>query len=222
MSESFYEKWEKLVTRVARAISYDYPDVEAEDLAQGLYLRILELGWTNPDDESVVPMLRKFAKNQAAKDRAEHLILSPQYSYQTSDVRRILRNVFGDWIKSPSFTHSDDDGQALPTRDAHSADYDSILVEYSDVKRAWELTPKHYRKIIFEKYALGYEFDDAGERRLRRAVARLCDYLNTYQPRSSHVGPGSQRVIRNAQAQYLIRKDYSASDDVPGRFDRDL
>lgn len=218
MSENFYETWSPIAKRIAKSVAYDYPDVEAEDLEQDLYVKILSLGWQNPDDQSVVPILRKTAKDQAAKERAEHLIQSPQYSYRTSDVRRILKRVFDDWVSSSSFTNTDDEGAALPNHD-HTVDYDDLLVEYSDVKRAWEMTPLHYRKVIFERYALNWEFDSAGERKVQRAVARLTDCLNTYQPRSRHDGPGSRREISNARARFLIDAHWGTG-TAPGNYDR--
>lgn len=221
MSEDLYTRWKDKVTRVAANVSRDYPDVEAEDIEQDLWLIILEKGWTEPGDKSVTTILKRVARGKANQYRAEHLTASPQYAYRPSEVRSFLYRIFDYdyWIQYSAPTSSNREGEEWPqwglanywgvaedfNNNGHfnrlpkavgadgdmmliggvsapDMDYDDRLSVLIDVKRVWERLPKNARRIIFEKYALGYEFEksSAKERQLIRAVDRLTGLLNSY------------------------------------------
>lgn len=207
MSKDIYTTWKDIVERIARFVSYDFPDVEAEDLEQDLWVEILERGINNPDDHINVMFLKKFAKSTAMRYRAEHLILSPQYNYRVSDVRRILETVFeyNSWIQLAEREESNV-GSSNRTNRELSYSLDDIIVSHSDVKRAWERMPHQYKTAIFERYALGDVPPNgtAKRRQLNRAEVRLTETLNTYTPRSNHQGPGSRKIANNALARYII------------------
>lgn len=209
MSNNFYETWSGLVERIARFTSYDFPDIEPQDLEQDLYEEVLKRKWENADEFGAVAILRKVAKDKAMQYRSQHLILSPQYNYRTSDVKKILEKVFAyeDWKPKRSFTEVEEDGVTVPVEQVMEPHYDldEILISHSDVKRAWESLPYNYRKIIFLRFALGdHPETDAGQRQLHRAVERLTDILNRYRGTTSHNGIGSRRAISNARARYIL------------------
>lgn len=110
-----YSTWRSAVERTARYVARDFPGVEQEDLQQDLWGVIIEQGWTEPDDKTVLHALRTVARVQAYKYRTEQLSISPQYAYQPSEVRSILKKVFDhqDWPRrSVSAYGSDGDGKA--------------------------------------------------------------------------------------------------------------
>jgi hypothetical protein len=223
MTENFYDIWSPVVERVARWVVADFPDVEPDDLTQDLYVEIMERHWTDPQDKRVNTVLVKVAKDKALKYRAEHLILSPQYNYRTSDVRRILKRVFEhqDWIKGSQWPDCDPEGAVAPPRSNSEPSYslDETLVEFSDVKYAWERLPLGTRKTLFSRYCLGEEATSKSEeRKIQRAVVKLTDYLNTYQSRRGHEGPGSRRIPTQAHAAAIVSTDYSPSSRSPSSY----
>lgn len=217
---TFYDTWSPVTSRIARYVAYDFPDVESEDLAQDLLVEVLNRGWENesPDNQRITLILKKVAKSRAAQYRAEHYILSPQFNYRISDVRRILETVFeaNDWLKAALSARAE-----VGSRSSGEPSYnmDEVLVSHSDVHRAWKRLPHQYKVAIFLRYGLKEdpETENAG-RQLRRAVARLTETLNSYQPRSVHEGPGSRSIASNARAEYLIRADYNPSNTSPGSY----
>ena len=212
MSKSFFEKWDDVVGRVARYVCHDYPDVEVDDIKQDLFEEVLKRGWTNPNAQATSVILRLVAKEQAAKYRNKHLILSPQYNYRISEVRKILERVFAyeDWLPQRGAVSVDDEGVVLPVdKGEPSYEMDETLVVHSDIKSAWEQLPPNYKELIFKRYALNMmPQSEAEEQQTRRALYRMIDILNSYSPRRSHDGPGSRRVINNAHARYITKSDY--------------
>lgn len=198
MTADKYTLWEDIVAKTSRFVARDFPDVSSDDLFQDLMMYVLSnKNLRNPDGEHVASGLYKRCVKFAWEYRKQSLYLTSQYSYRTSDVRKILETLFDyrDW------THS-----FLPD-DARSLSDDDRLVVNSDVKRAYETLSEIYQVSIFKRYALKQIPTATGDKeRLRRAVERMADYLNFYKsvtPRS-HEGPGSRRVISNATARYII------------------
>jgi hypothetical protein len=213
MNSDVYEVWNPLISRIARYVSSDFPDIETEDLSQDLFCFVLERGWERPENQPSEYILRRVARMKAAGYRAEHLTLSAQYAYRTSEVRQILEHLFDreDWprrsvaaapidgreVAQWGLLEADREGFAEPqgaygrrprvdgddlieARTSPDVDWDDLLVAFVDVQRAWQHLPVEYKKVLFERYGLGESFDASGERRVRRAVARLTDILNSY------------------------------------------
>lgn len=208
MSEDMYTKWKDIIKKIARFVAYDYPDVEVADLEQDLWVEVMERSLSNPYEDTSIKFLRKYAKSRANQYRAEHLILSPQFNYRVSDVRRILDTVFdhNDWVEAATREE-----ESVGTRSGREPSYnlDEVIITHSDVKRAWALLPHQYKVAIFERYGLGDIPDSTSSegRKLRRAETRLTEMLNTYHPKSNHQGPGSRKIIGNALARYIIDND---------------
>lgn len=199
MSEDVISLWRDAIKRTAGFVSRDFPDLEKEDLQQELYAFILKNHETleSPDKPGSTVVLMKVAKQYAWNQRKEHLQLSPQYSYRTSDIKAILESVFDsrDWsnVQIPD--------------DAKSEFNDVFLEVNCDVKRAWESLGYAQRKVIFEKYALGQFPDgDTARKRLNRAIEKLTDNLNWYQKQPHRDYVGSRRTITNANARYILGK----------------
>lgn len=197
MAEDIISLWRDLVERTASFISRDFPDVEREELVQQLFLFVVENGkyLKEPTQVGSAKALSRAAKQYAWDQRKEHLTLSSQYSYRTSDVKYILETVFDarDW-----------EGVRVP-EDAQSEFNDVFLEINSDVKRAWEKLGYAQKQVIFRKYALGWEPETQTEtKRLYRAIVALTDNLNWYQHPKGHQHVGTRRAITNANARYNI------------------
>jgi DNA-directed RNA polymerase specialized sigma24 family protein len=199
-----YGPWKSTVRRVAGAIARDYPDSSFDDIAQDLWVEIYKEGWESPNP-GLAAILKKVATRKAMEYRAQALVLSAQYSYQVRDVRKILDRVFEYrlWAPDSGSPSSDPDKPLRRGGGEPSYSMDDQMTTYSDVKRAWERLPVEYRRIIFEKHVLGEEFERGSgrERTYYRAVARLTDVLNSYQPRRTAAG-----AVSNSKARYILEQ----------------
>lgn len=199
MSDNLIEVWGDAIRRTANFVGSDFPDVSPEDLRQELYLFVLaHPTLESPDKPGSTKVLMKAARQYAWDQRREHLQLSAQYSYRTSDVRAILETVFD---------RSQWEGVAVPD-DARSEFNDVFLEINVDVKRGWESLGYSQRRVIFQKYALGWQFDrgSAEAQRLARAVNKLTDAINFYQKQPDRDYVGSRKAITTANAHYKISK----------------
>lgn len=199
MSDNLIEVWGDTIKRTANFVARDFPDVEREDLRQELYLFVLaHPTLESPEKPGSTVVLAKAAKMYAWNQRKQHLQLTAQYSYRTSDVRAILETVF-----EPSAW----EGVNVP-EDAKSEFNDVFLEINCDVKRAWESLGYAMKQTIFKKYALGWEFErgSAESKRLSRAIERLTDNLNFYRKPPDRDYVGSRKVITSANARYNVSK----------------
>lgn len=181
MSETIYDRWKSTVRRVAQRVARDYPDVEAEDLEQDLWVAITEMKWDKIFGKRV-KLLTKIAHRKAGEYRAQHLIISPQFAYRVSHVREILNHVFDreNWVKIPPMIGNPGDTTPRKRGTEPSYNIDELLAEYSDVARAWKRLPVQYKRLILRKHGLDEEFErgSSEERTYYRAVARLTDIIN--------------------------------------------
>jgi len=194
MSEDFYSVWEGDVSRIATFVAKDFPDVDAEDISQEMMLWLWEKGrvkFNNPDAAGASTALFWLAKKIAGDYRRQHLTISSQYSYKTSDVKQILESIFSveDWAT------------AFIPEDCRAEEFDEHMAIYSDVAWAYENLPAQYQNAIYGRYYHGieYESDSNGRRTLNRAIEKLADVLNTYSR-----GDRRRVAISNANARYII------------------
>lgn len=205
--DEFYKTWKDVVERTARIVTRDFPGLELEDVTQELYVTVLENQLNEPDERSRL-ILKRSAKAYCAKQYAEHQILSPQINYRSSDVKQILERLFyySSWLQKET-QYSEDEDEAIQVYSEPAYDLDDVMTEYSDVRAAFEYIPQHYQRVIFTRYALGeHPGSEAERKRLNRAVDRLCDTLNRWNPpwKRDHQGPGSRKLISNAHARYIL------------------
>jgi hypothetical protein len=193
-----YSLWEDIVTKTARFVARDFPEVEEEDLFQDLMLWVLQnKALKNPDAPYTTTGLFKRAVAIAWGYRKQSLYITSQYSYRTSDVRKILETAFDltEWANG------------YVPEDAKELSSDDKLIVHADIKRAFMYLSDSYKKSIFLRYALKDKpTDQSGYDRLRRAVEKLTDILNFYPPKYDHTGVGNRRVISNATASYTIQR----------------
>jgi hypothetical protein len=191
----------EIVTQAARFVAKDYPDIETEDIAQELYIILIQKPeLLDRDDDTLSPFLYGAARIVAKKIRGVHLYLSPQYSYRTSDVRRILET---------TFDYSEWQGGFSPGDDYSEYD-DNDIVMRIDVKWAFELMREDQQQAVLSRYRDGVVPSSATpERRtLDRAVSRLTEILNTYSRGEDYEGPGNRKVMSNARSQHQISSQW--------------
>lgn len=195
MDEQEALAWSRLIDKVAHGAARDFPDSSIEDITQALWITLLESQsrgkLLDTEEEYAESALWFAAKSAAWKERKEHLTISPQYGYRTSDIRGLLENFFNreEWMNS------------YTPEDAESELGDVGLEMQSDLSRAWDRLKPQYKVLIFTRFGLKENVDS---KKLSRAISRMADILNTYQPPRRHNGPGRRKVISNARAQYEL------------------
>jgi DNA-directed RNA polymerase specialized sigma24 family protein len=203
MNDEIFDTWRETVAKTAAFVTRDFPDIEEEEVRQELWLFVCEnhKKLQTPDKGGSVKALIRCANNFCWEQRKQQLHITSQYSYRTSDVRKILETVFD---------YSQWDRTKVPD-DARSEFNDVFMEVAADVKASYDKLPTQYQQIIYVRYALGETLRTSAEReRLKRAIARLCDYLNYYRGKPvDHEYIGSRRVISNGAASATIRHQYS-------------
>lgn len=195
MNEEEVLGWHRLIDKVAHGTARIFPDSTIEDLTQSLWVALLEAHeknrWLTPDEKYAESGLWYAAKTAAWRERKQHLTISSQYGYRTEDIRTLLENFFDreEWA-----------GTWTPD-DAESELGDVGLEMQADLSRAWDRLKTPQKVIIYYHFGLKESVDS---KKLSRAIARMADILNSYQPQRRPNGPGRRTVIGNAHANYLI------------------
>lgn len=203
MDLSEYESWDDILLRVSASVSRDFPDVSKDDIYQQLWVVILE-----PSNKitlkmpGLVNILYKIANRFAWQQRKEHLSVTPQYAYRSSDLKKILEAVAfrNDWYH----TFVPDDA-----RSELGCDSLELSAEVAwGLQRLQDRHPEYY-EAIYRRYILQIIPHNASaeRKRLNRAIDALAEILNWYdRPDGEYVG--NRRVITNATADYFIRKGW--------------
>lgn len=198
MDEKEVLEWAPLVDKVARTTCRDFPDSDLEDIQQAIWEALLtaqEKGKLMTRDEQYAESALFYAAKTAAwRERKEHLTISPQYGYRTEDVRGLLQTYFSkeDWVN------------ARVPEDAVSELGNVGLEMSTDLSRAWKRLTNPHKVLIFAHFGLRESVDS---KKLSRAISRMADILNTYQPQGRHNGPGRRKVINNVSAREQISKN---------------
>ena len=198
--------WEPLIWRVAQSTVRDFPDSTPDDIAQEIWVGLLEAQQRGEmlsiDEKHAESGLYYLAKTAGSKERKQHLTMSPQYSYRTKDVRELLHTFFDrrDWES------------AQVPEDAESELNDVGLEMSSDLSRAWDKLSRPHKVLIYCHFVKNEKQDS---KKLSKAISRMADIINTYQPKSQREGTGTRRVWSNARAQVESDLNY---DDPSGRF----
>lgn len=210
MNENDVLAWDEMVKRVARNVARDFPDTEREDLEQDLWLELIlaeqkavdkGIGFT-PEGRHSESALYYAAKELAVKTRKQHLTISTQYAYRTSDVRALLKTFFSkeEWL------------EANTPEDAIS-ELGSVGMEMSsDLSRAWDLLYISHKVVIFRYFGLHEKVDT---KKLSSAISRMADILNQYQP-ARRAGVGTRKIISSATAKYITDRDREGEPRFPG------
>src|ERR1044071_32911 len=194
-----YDDLAELIDRVAKNVAKDYPGIDWEDVRQELVVFVLKNGKSiKLKNEGGNPrwLLDRVAQMYCKDVRTEHLILSPQYAYRPSDVKKILDTAF-----SPERI----DETHIP-EDAVSLDGIDSLQIASDVKAAYSKLKPELRESIFRKHALNQNpGNETYERKkYNRAINELTHRLNSYK----NTDIVRRRVVSNAAARAALSESY--------------
>lgn len=190
-----------LIPYIARDIARDYPEVSWQDVQQELwtfYLVKKDLIKSKSEGGNPRMILRKVANGYCLKERAEQLMLSVQYHYRPSDVKRMLESYLGTL-----------DSMLTPVPDdAVSEDHINDRIDVSsDIASGIKRLKQVDKEALYNRYVLGKIPDNASSERksLNKAVNNLTELMNIY--RGKWTG-SSRRAISNARANYTISEGY--------------
>ncbi len=195
MSEEESQQWYDIITRAARFVVSDFPDIEFEDITQEFWVELLGKG-TRPDvtRPGVTKIVQRRLKKYAWDIRKEQLERSAQYSYRTSDVRVILETMFFKEEWYGGFVPEDAKSLSPPNMT------DAIDLR-ADVTWAFSTLPEAYRAAITARYLHQREpeVQSKERRQLNRAIQRLTDRLNHH-----YRGVTRRYAMSNAAARALL------------------
>lgn len=189
------EEYSDVVSRVAKFIVHDFPNIELEDVEQELWLWLCEQvgkGNSLPTAHNLPNALRLVAKGYAWNLRKQQLHISDQYSYRTSDVRRLLDTL---WEKSSW------DAAAVPADAISELGNDGIDMS-CDLMMAFEKLNPSYKIIIFRRFALNDKLDTKDAKYLSTAISRLATILNTLP--TTDPSTGKRVTMGNSSANHQL------------------
>jgi hypothetical protein len=194
-----YEDLERTIETVSKTVAKDYPDLEWQDVQQELALFVVQHGKSiklREDGGNPRWLLERVAQTYAKKNRTQHLILTSQYAYRPSDVKKILETVF--FPEQAENTHVPEDATSLDQ-------IDSLQIS-SDVLAAYELLKLDMKEVLFRRYALNQvPSNETYERKkLNKAINELTYRLNTYRGATKN----RRKVLSNAGARAAISEVY--------------
>lgn len=179
ITDEFREKVKKAATSVVKK----FKQLDPADVEQDLWVRLFE----NPEylhkmleSEDPHNALVRIAKQVASKEMSTSEYFSGQYNYTPSEVRLILGRCL---IQDPSLAN---------------------ITQYVDLHEGMRLLEginKNQHKVIIDKWIHGIEPKYSA--RTTEALDRLTQLMNQVNRanRYNHDGPGSRKVLSNAQSQ---------------------
>lgn len=196
-----YEDLARMIDLVAKNVAKDYPDVEWEDLRQDMSMFVVQHGKSiklKEDGGNPRWLLERVAQTAAKRIRTQHLILTSQYAYRPSDVKKILETAF--------FPEQMESTQV--PEDAISLDQIDSLQVSSDVMAAYDLLKPEWKEVLFRRYALNQiPSNETYERKkLNKAINELTFRLNSYRGAAKN----RRRVMSNAGARAAISEMYES------------
>jgi len=215
---------EKEVHKAAKSVAHQWPGiVEADDLEQDIYLRLLESPGSVDkllnefDDRNRLNAIIQIGHQIAAQERTDYEVFSGNFRYSVNEVKRLLEDralhnenpeLSSNWSVAEDFVSKGGEFE------------DTVLNKSSSendlrrgMKRLRERNSK-YAEVIDRRYLRDEVIpqEDRAERtRLTRALTALTTEMNRSfkQQQRQHEGPGSRRAISNAAAYVKSNQQYS-------------
>lgn len=189
------------VDRAARSVAAEWSEVvEVEDLSQGIWAHLLENHYVETVESMDIAarrsVLRRIAGHVASDAREDYDYFTGNFNYSTQEVRKILKA-----------------GSLTEHREFETNTERLDLDEGMDLLGAQD---NDYAKVVFLHYAVGESQDVSNGQRLTRAVDALTRCMNSVHKNRHAVyteGPGTRKVISNAQAR-AISDSYYDGDEV--------
>mgnify|MGYP001269699360 CR=1 FL=1 len=215
-------QYEDCVKEAAKSVANQWTHVEAEDLVQNIWVRLLESPGTvdllrDVDSGAVRPLLIRVARQIAAEDHHKQQVARGDFRYGVNEVRRLLE---GGILKGQEDSITSSKWGQTAVRKTGIADSTCLTASaFTDIVDGMvELRKRpgsRYFDLIVRKYVLGDEIKPGPD---RNAVSRGLKSLTTIMNRkrkqdlAEHDGPGARRVITNSTARTISRNQYDGGE----------
>ncbi|WP_099051378.1 hypothetical protein [Mycobacteroides salmoniphilum] len=191
-----------VIAKAARSVAYQWPGVvEADDVEQAIYLKLLESPGTVAkvegfEERAKYRFLTRMGHQIASQERTDYDYYKGAFNYSVDDVKSALKDRI---LTVPVF----EKGQIEIGCDLFDA-LGGLKVEYIEA--------------IYTRYAEdAVPTPGAAQKRLSDALGRLTDEMNKVAKRNFAAredGPGTRASITPAAAQYLSKETYNADYSV--------
>lgn len=176
ITDEFREK----VRKAARSVASGINQVEADDVEQDIWVRLLEdtqYYFTLCEQEDPFQSLKRIGKQEAYKQSSAYEHYSGNYVYNPGEVRGLLSEFLVEVTLESIAEHTDLVEGLLLLRDQNAS---------------------HFKTVI-DKYVHGIE---GHSQYTTRAIDKLTENMNRVNQaaRYSYEGPGSRKVLTNAQS----------------------
>ncbi|AIS73726.1 hypothetical protein SEA_PANAMAXUS_51 [Mycobacterium phage Panamaxus] len=217
-SHNDLEWLQPVVRKAAKVVALQWPGViEADDAEQSIWLKLLESPGTvdkaaNLDDLALRRFITRIGHQIASKERWDYAYYKGAYRYSVHEVKRLLKSGAlkeqEQELKAQTFDkESVSTGKTTPTT--------QIPDDVMDLRRALIRVAERnegYAEILIKRYRLDeFPADKSEASALTRAHDLLVKEMNRtrradYEERAD--GPGTRRVLTNAQARNLSSTQY--------------
>ena len=215
-----------LLRNVAVSVVKNYPQCDAEDVTQTLYLAWYEKypkieAYLDMHVDARTALLVKVFRNVALDycrreanelDKIHRSRSDDAYYYSRKQITDMLPFVENPERWSSLAAHGP---KANGKSNADPANGGDILAHYADLRTAWDCLSESDREVLRRKFVLQYEYAEIADatgsteavlrKRVERAVTRMQKRLG--QDRRSEVHEG-RRAVSNATAQVMTRRGY--------------
>lgn len=213
MTDTDFENVAPIVARVSTRLSYDWPGITADDIAQEICLYIAE-NWDsivrNCEDETQVKrFVRTLSERKGtafcASERYVFQHYSAEWIYTPKEIRRILPDFFDGF----AFL----DAPKRPEGGRQTLEGDGLSIAAMDVRAAYEQLNEQEQVYLARAYR-DHEPQKTSRDKMRvsRAVDRMVAILNRGVldrfNHSDHDGPGAREAMSNASARYATGNNY--------------
>lgn len=198
----------ELANKVGVRVARDFPGVEPDDIAAEALFEISKKAKSLKTDDPgyIYKVMEGDARRYASKERYDYMLLTAQYIYTPREVRALLAEAFFDPAMWDAPSAKDD-------RLSATVSGKTIVASLMDIKDALAKMPARHRDTIVSYFRNGEE--QPNKMRVTRAVDSLTRFMNralNVAPEGQE-GPGTRRVMSNAEGQMAISKDLEATRD---------
>lgn len=197
--DDFVRYYASTVNRVAASIAKSNPGIEASDIEQEIYLKVLQPGFlariTENDGGLVYTAATQAGVKYAENERMVYTYFSAEYIYTPAEIRTLLEDEFFNPLS----------WEEAPTKELDiSIKSGGVVIALFDIREAFESLSEAEQTAIRSYYEFGVTPETPGEKsRVYRAIDKMTRFINGNiydRGAAAHDGPGSRKATSNAAA----------------------
>jgi DNA-directed RNA polymerase specialized sigma24 family protein len=169
-----YDWASEIVKRAAVAVARRWPGIDREDIEQEIWVFLLpKFDGLLKDDDYLFTAASRAGNEYAAGERDHYTRQTAQWIYTPNEVRALFKEAFFDpacWEEAPQ------------KEKANRLFAGGVVVALWDMQEAFNGLPEQYQEAITRCYRdrPGVRQDEATSKRLRRAIDRATELLNSH------------------------------------------